>query len=100
MPKEEEKGVHSVDSKGQRLFQECMNLDEDDFQEECIKKKNEFDMWLNFCNKQLNTNIVMETAEILDESPINREEWTTFYIYMEYVNDFMKKFSFNFKKYL
>lgn len=31
---------------------------------------------------------------------MTREEWVTFYIYMEYINDFMKKFSFNFKKYL
>lgn len=77
-----------------------MNLDEDDFQEELIKRKNRFDLWLSYCNRQLGTNITMETQEILDDRPISRSEWTTFYIYMEYVNDFMTKYAFNYRNYL
>lgn len=41
--------------------------------------------------KDLNFDMSHEKVELIDDRDISREEWEAYYIYMEYIDDFMKR---------
>ena len=50
----------------------------------------EADKYLKVMQRDLNIDLSHEKVELMDESDITREEWETYYIYMEYLIYFMK----------
>jgi anoctamin-10 len=42
-------------------------------------------------SKDLNIDMSHEKVELIDDKEIGREEWETYYVYMEYICDFMEK---------
>lgn len=46
---------------------------------------------MKFVAKSLNIDMSHEKVELMDDEPILKEEWEVYFIYMEYLIDFMKR---------
>lgn len=77
-----------------------MVLDEDDFQIELNKKQRQNDAWMRYSNKYFDTHFVFDHQEIINDIPLTRSEWVTYYIYLEYIHDNMKKFAKNYQRHM
>ena len=58
-----------------------------------VKKQLEVDKWFKNMGKELKQEAAVSTnVELFDDKPISKQEWEAYYVYLEYMDDYMKRF--------
>lgn len=76
---------------GKLIYQRARKWRDIELRANIIRKQQEVDAYMKKMSVDLNIDMSHEKVELIDDKDISKEEWESYYVYQEYICDFMKK---------